>query len=225
MWRKFPTCRAVAAAVSAAIFIAAHPFSFWKSGATPTPAPPANLQTFTYVSNGDTNGLFYWLGTNKGAQAWANPHTGGFLTIGSFNGSNGSQLGFGSSVAQAVDRSATDDCGIGANSAGNYWRIQFPVGASFKPNGIWIRGRPSGSGTASNVASYKVQGSNDATTWTDIFTVSGLTYATEPEYKYNSFTAPATGYRWIRLLHNGNVTGANQYFFLTDWEVYGVYTW
>jgi E3 ubiquitin-protein ligase HECTD1 len=205
--------------------VAVFPFSFWKTVAGGTPTPTPQTQTFTYVSNGDTNGVFYWLGTNKGAQAWANPHTGGFLTIGSFDGGNAPALGFGTSVAQAVDRLATDDCGIGTNAAGNYWRVAFPAGASLKPNGIWIRSRPTGSGTASNIASYKIQGSNDLVVWTDIYTVSGLTYATEPEYKYNAFTAPGVSYRYIRLLHNGNVTGANQFFFLTDWELYGVYTW
>jgi hypothetical protein len=29
--------------------------------------------TFTYSSGGDTNGLFYWLGTNEGSLSWVNP--------------------------------------------------------------------------------------------------------------------------------------------------------
>lgn len=37
---------------------------------TTSPSP-----VFTYKFNGDENGLFYYLGTNKGTSTWTNPHT------------------------------------------------------------------------------------------------------------------------------------------------------
>src|SRR6266850_1761129 len=42
--------------------------------------PPTSPQTFTWVSNGDTNDVFYFLGRNFGTASWTNPHTAGRCT-------------------------------------------------------------------------------------------------------------------------------------------------
>jgi hypothetical protein len=172
----------------------------------------------TYASNGDTNGLLYYAGKNyTSGGTWTNPSTAGYIGVGGYNSSNTLVT----AGAGAVDRSATDDTGVNTNAAGNYWLVTLPSGKAINPNGIWIRGRPAASGTASNIASYKIQGSNDGSTWTDIITISGLTYSSADDYKYNSFTAPGIYYRYIRLLWQSNVTNANSFFFLTDLELYG----
>lgn len=158
--------------------------------------------------------MFYWLGTDSGAISWTNPHTLGTIVI-SFNNGAGAPTG-----AKACDRSAADDNGIQLNSAGNWWKVVIP-GWTIRPSATIIRSRPNGSGTASNIAGYKVQGSDDDSNWTDLNTVSGLTYVNEADYQYSPFTPPATFYRYIRLLWQSNVTGANAFFFLTDWEMYG----
>lgn len=47
------------------------------SGGTPT----VTGKSLTYESDGDTNGVFYWLGTNYGKQSWVNPYSAGFINI------------------------------------------------------------------------------------------------------------------------------------------------
>lgn len=39
-----------------------------------TPNTPETTKALTYASDGDTNGMCYWLGTNKGTTEWSNPN-------------------------------------------------------------------------------------------------------------------------------------------------------
>lgn len=53
-------------------------------GTTPTPTPtpqPTTGANLAYQSDGDTNDLFYWLGTSKKTSTWANPHVLGRVTV------------------------------------------------------------------------------------------------------------------------------------------------
>src|SRR6478672_7093159 len=52
-----------------------------QSTPTPTPTPTPTEKTLTYVSDGDSNDLFYWLGTAKGATSWVNPQSNGSLIV------------------------------------------------------------------------------------------------------------------------------------------------
>lgn len=195
----------------------AHPFSNMK-GEVIFPTSP---QTFTYVSDGDTNGLFYFLGRNFNTESWSNPHTAGRVTIGAFNSSNSADLGQGT-LAGIVDRSDADENRT-SNAPGSYWRVLLPVGQLLTVTKYSFQCRPSGQGDASNIANLKFQGSSDGSSWTDLDTRAGLTYVDSNDWKSLTVTG-ATPFRYHRILHQGNVTGANDFFFLSELELYGTFT-
>lgn len=189
---------------------------------TPTPTPPPSPQTLTYVSDGDTNDLFYFIGTNLGTAGWTNPHTATLLTIGAFNSSNSSDIAAGTE-AGPVDRSYADENRT-SNAPASYWRLQLPVGQTIQVQTYSFKCRPTGQGTASNIADLKLQGSSNGSSWTDLDTQTGLTYVDSDDWK--TFTVPgAAAWRYIRILHQGNTTPANDFFFLTEWQIYGIYSY
>lgn len=194
-----------------------HPFSNFK-GQVIFPTSP---QTLTYVSDGDTNGLFYFLGRNFNTAPWTNPHTATRVTIGAFDSSNAPDLGQGT-LAGIVDRSDADENRT-SNAPGSYWRVQLPAGQSIAVTKYSFQCRPPGNGDASNIQNLKFQGSADGSSWTDLDTRTGLTYVDSNDWKTFTVTG-AAAYRYHRILHQGNVTGANDFFFLSEWELYGVFS-
>jgi hypothetical protein len=190
--------------------------------ATPSATPTPTSTPLVYVSDGDTNGVFHFIGTNYGAGSWTNPHTAGRVTIGAFNSSNAADLGAGT-LAGTVNLDYTDEQRTN-NAAGSYWRVDFGPANSLAPNTYSFKARPCGSGDASNVAQWKLQGSANGSSWTDLDTRAGITYTTDCEWKTFTVTG-AAAYRYLRILHQANVTGANEFFFLTEWEFYGTFTY
>lgn len=185
------------------------------------PPIPPSPQTLTYVSDGDTNGLAYFLGTFYGLLAWTNPHDAGRLTIGAFNSSNAPDLGEGT-LGGPVNRDDTDSNRTN-NAPLSYWRLLLNSGQTIQVQTYSFRCRPAGQGTASNVADFTLQGSSDGSSWTDLDVRTGITYTDSEEWK--TFTVMGAGpWRYIRILHQGNVTGANDFFFLTEWEFYGEFS-
>lgn len=173
--------------------------------------------TLPFAADGDP-GILDFIGTGFGALAWANPHVAGNVTIGAFNSSNAADLG-GGSLAGPVNHDNTDDNRTN-NAPGSYWRADFGADKTVAVSYYSFRARPAGSGDASNVANWKLQGSPDGTTWTDLDTQTGVTYAVDNEWKSYPVTG-AAAYRYLRILHQGNVTGSNDFFFLSEWEFYG----
>lgn len=175
------------------------------------------VDTLTYASDGDP-GVFDFIGTNYGVDAWTNPHTAGRVTIGAFNSSDVSDIASGT-AAGPVDQGNTDENRT-SNAPNSYWRADFGPSSTLEISYYSFRARPSGSGDASNVAHWKLQGSNDGSSWTDLDEQTGVTYAVDNEWKSYPVSG-AADYRYIRILHLGNVTGANEFFFLSEWEFYG----
>lgn len=189
---------------------------------TPSPSPTPTATPLVYVSDGDTNGVFHFIGTNYGAGGWANPHTAGRCTIGAFNSSNAADLGAGT-LAGTVNLDDTDEQRTN-NAAGSYWRVDFGPSNSLAPVTYSFKARPCGSGDASNISQWKLQGSANGSSWTDLDSRTGITYSTDCEWKTYTVTGAAS-YRYLRILHQANVTGANNFFFLTEWEFYGTFTY
>lgn len=180
------------------------------------PRQGLNRADCTYSSNGDTNGVFYAIGSTFGGRTWLNPMTKGSLVVNGYDNALAVTVGSG-----AVDRDATVDLGITTNAAGNFWKCTLPQGFLLLINKNTIQCRPNASGLGSNVASYKLEGSIDGFLWVTIQTISGLTYVAASDWKATTITGATTPYRYFRMLWQSNETGSNSFFFLTNWEIYG----
>lgn len=95
--------------------------------------------------------------------------------------------------------------------------VMYDYGAPYKLTSVKLAAR-SGSGMADRTAGGKVQGSNDAITWTDLYTLSSAIPASE----YTTITADrlanSTAYRYYRYTNNDNM--ANIAEFVLDGTLY-----
>jgi hypothetical protein len=212
---------------------AAFPFSYWKSASAPTPTPTAtpdpNPITRTYVSGGDTNGVFYFAGQNfSTAGTWTNPHTAGRVVI--VRSSDG--VG---TATHIVDRASQDTY---TTNAANSW-ISADLGSSrtLIVSKYWVKLRNVSDPRA--LRNWKLQGTNSsagnsvaqlaAATWTDLDTHVSDTTIPNTSGANSVFTVSPTpsAYRWIRILQNGLNGGAgpDNYLALDEIELYGVFAY
>ncbi len=165
--------------------------------------------TLTYVSDGDSNGVFYFIGSKFGSQAWANPQTAGNISVTASNLAGGT-------VAAIVDR-AVSDVFDNNNLSGPWFVFDLGVGKSLIPNKASFRAW-TGSGLFYD-SPLDLQGSNDGGTWTAL--VTGQTTAGTSN-AWTSFTVTgSTAYRYFRLIR----TGVTNYFSIGEFELYGAFTY
>jgi hypothetical protein len=187
-------------------------------------APPSSGTNLTYVSDGDTNGLFYWLGTNLGTVAWANPAGTVRLSV------LASTTEFGS-VNMLSDRAPSN---FYSNNAANQWIAwALESGRTISVARYTIRNRSFD--TNHLPRNWVLEGTNSVTTF-DIAGINAATW-TAIDTKVNDATLTATNqyytivpngsnapYRYIRLRQSGtNSTGAG-YFTVNELELYGVFS-
>lgn len=180
----------------------------------------------TYVSDGDTNGIFYLIGTAFGAEAWMNPHTFKFLTVVFSSIGNGTEF-------ELVDR-ATSDL-YTANTASSWIAVDIGAARTLAPDRYSIRSRSGVAGGNIYIRNWKLQGSNNpasnsianlaAATWVDLdVQVNNTTINAVNQW----LTLPVTGaatYRWFRILQNGvNSLGSN-FLMCAELELYGSFTY
>jgi hypothetical protein len=184
-----------------------------NSAATATIIDDDNTTLLTYASNGDTNGLFYWLGTNKGTTSWSNPS---------------GQLSYSASIASppfANYSSLTNR--IVDSHPGNTWiegawlRVDLGANLRIRPSYISVRSWINNDRLPRN---FKIQGSNDGTTFDDLLTVTGDTTITgNSQWLSLAITTPATAYRYLRYLCTSPGSSNNAIeVALGEWEFYGI---
>jgi hypothetical protein len=165
---------------------------------------------FTWVSNGDANGVFYYLGALAGGGTWINPHTAGQCIIAASNLSSGT-------LASVVDRVSSD--AFDNPQAGNWWSVDLGSTRVFVPTKYSYRQRSAGGNLMTQM---KLQGSNDNSSWADISTADSPTQTADV---WTTFTVTgSTAYRYLRLLRTANDSSANTYFTIGEWEMYGTLT-
>lgn len=190
---------------------------------SPSPTPPASPQTFTYVSDGDANGIFYFIGRNLGTAAWTNPDTAAYLVSvrSSDNGGTANDL---------VNRAAENTYSL--NAANSWIAVDLGAGRSAVVSDYSLRLRNVVDTRA--MRNWKLQGTNtsasnsvadlDAATWTDIDTRVGDTTMAASSGSWGFYTVPGSpsGYRYLRILQNGVNGLGDNYLTLCEWELYGV---
>lgn len=164
----------------------------------------------TYVSDGDANGVFTFLGKGKDVGGvWTNPVTAGRLTI-----TPSAAMGLGT-TAGLVDH-ATNDQWIGP-AANSFFNFDLGAGSLLVCDKWSLRARTGGTTAA---VDCNLWGSNDGTTWTS---VSPQTSATVPQTSntWGSFTVVHdTAYRYWRIQQT-----TNTHFTIGELELYGTLTY
>ena len=165
--------------------------------------------SYAYQSNGDTNGVFYAIGTNFGRESWTNPHTSGRIVVTARNLANGS-------VEMAVDRAASNLLNSSSPSD-NWFSFDLGAGRSLQLTQYSYRAR---NDSADLPTGWDLQGSNDGSAWTAIETRTGLSF-TASSWQTFTLATQSDPYRYFRLArHGADADGAN-YFGLGELELYG----
>lgn len=183
-----------------------------------------NTYTLTYSSNGDTNGLFYLLGTNMGMRAWANPaqdsyidsdYTNNYAVLLSASTIKGGSLG--TLTNRATASFYTE------NVAGSWIKVDLGGFRTLSCNGYSIRNY---SMNGDWLRSWKLQGSNDNNTWVDLdIRINDTTFnAPNVWATYTPNQNVATAFRWFRILNTGLTSSGSNYLCLGEWEMYGALT-
>jgi hypothetical protein len=180
--------------------------------------PSSKSIAANYDFDGDTNGIFYLLGTNFRTGTWVNPATVGRLPI-TFNpGVNG---GVGSADARELVDRTTTRIDLTNTSATPYFIFDLGYGRALLMNKFSYRWRADGD-VAFVPKSWTVAGSNDATNWTTLLTV---TNATPVSGGWKTDTVPAfASYRYFRFQQTATAN-ASQFFTAGEVEIYGLFTY
>lgn len=181
-----------------------------NSGSNPTP-PAANTKALTYTSDGDTNGVFYWLGTSYGAGNWVNPYTANRLAI-----TYSSILGGQSPVESLVDRQPSHFHTVSGPAGTNHF-IEFDLlsGNKLALNHWTYRSRDNAPQNIPDRLILKV--SNDQQNYVDIDDKT-ITTAQDTWYSF-PISGQTIGYRYLKVFGLGS-----EYFTAGEFEFYGTLT-
>lgn len=182
---------------------------------TPTPSPTPTATPLAYVSDGDTNGVFHFLGTALGTTSWSNPQTSGALVI-TVNG--GTSMGFGS-LAAIVNLTADDNSS--PNSANSFFVFDLGPGHSLELDTWSYRSRDGF--TSSTPTGMEVYGSNDGSTYFLLDSATGQNFVSFNQW-FTQALSPSVAYRYIKLKQiDPNNSGANNFFTIGEFEIYGLF--
>lgn len=176
-------------------------------------APIVGGVNLTYVSNGDTNGLVYYLGTNNLTTTFSNPHP-SKLSI-----SASSNLSGGTSVPDILSRLVGGNLYYSANVVNESITVTL-VNNTINLTHYSIRTRNDQNNN--QLRSWKLQGSNNNSTYVDLdiktnnTTIVGIN-------TWHTFPIPSsTFYKYIKLINTGvDSSGSNFFLCIGGLEFYG----
>lgn len=180
-----------------------------------TSSPTSNGKQLTYASDGDANGLLYWLGTKNGAQIWTNPIDSGVVvaranTLTSPTGLNG-----------LVDRQPSDI--YSDNVQGNYYSLDLGTSNQFTPNYISIRNR---SAVASRqLVNWQLQGLYSSGMWDVLLDVTNnVSFNAVNQWLSLPITGITKNYQVLRFFQTGPNSNGDYFMCLGEIELYGKLT-
>lgn len=182
----------------------------------------------TYVSDGDTNGLFYYLGTNEGAGAWnvANVSS----VVSAFNvDDNSSNL-----ASRAFDRSNNEFSALlGAGRANVSTAFILQGTRFFEPRVITLQGRSVSNSSQLQTWQFQAsttvftdQASVDQSNWALWDTLLNVHQDPLPQNGWRQWTLPpCLSYKSFRILYVGfsNTSTTSKTALIRELELYGVY--
>lgn len=169
-----------------------------------------------------TDGIIYWLGTNRGMQSWVNPAGSALQLL-----SSGVAVG---QLSQLTDRTAQSWY---TSNVANAWVAVDFHDLQIKIDNYSITGRTSASGQhfprnwtlegSNNVSDWSVASVN-AATWTaiDVRTNDTTINSDGQRYTLAANQSNANSYRYLRLRQSGANSNADTYFCISEIEFFGV---
>ncbi|MEH2148235.1 hypothetical protein [Nostoc sp.] len=167
--------------------------------------------TSAFVSSGDNNGIFYYIGTSFGTTVWSNPSGNGVYV-------SASSIGAGN-VDTLIDRMNSS---FYTNSTPGSW-VKFGLGsAKLKCNHYSLKSRADSGDYYPR--SWKLQGSNDDTTWADIDIQSNNSSLIANSQWLSIPVTSNVAYSYFRILNTGFNSAGYDHLVLGEVELYGEYT-
>ena len=201
----------------------------WQSAAAKLDALPNGTSVSvarTFSSAGDTNGVFYFLGTQLGASTWGNPQTTAqIVAVRSTNGAG--------TVADIFDRT-TNATYTDGGALGDFIFVDLGANRSLVPNYYSLRNYNQAN---RELRTWKLQGTNsvagtsvaqiNAATWTDLdVRTNDTTMAGASAWaNFTPNQANTTAFRYLRILQTGNDALGQPYICVAEWEMYGTFNY
>ena len=178
--------------------------------------------SLTYVSDGDANGLIYFLGTNSLTSAFSNPVTNGAILVAASSTT--------SATPPDVLTNRVSDGWFSTDSV-NSW-VAWDLNRMISISKYTIRNRPDPDRSPQNwilegtntISAFTLSGLN-AATWTPIDTrTNDATLTTAAQYYTLTANGSTASYRYLRMRNFGNNSRgpADNYFTLNEIEFYGL---
>ena len=164
--------------------------------------PSGPIGEFNWVSDGDANGVFYFLGGNP----WSNPNVLGTVIL-SASAINGN-------IDVLVDRVDSDNNSFFTPSVANSWVQVDLIDKELRCNRYTLQNTDD-----YITVNWEFQGSNDGSTWTTLDTVTAN--PATPYAWVNRSLATPDYYRYFRVLMNGVDSAGSQYLTFSELEIYG----
>lgn len=180
-------------------------------------APPSGTYNAVYGTDGDANGVFYRIGTRDGTASWSNPQAGARPLVVTASGVLG---GSEEQVVALSDRVAGHF--YTTNVANSYVQFDLGVGRALVLDAYTYRSRTGFNGD--HPTAWKIEGSNDGSSWTLIDTQT-VSITTTDQWLTTAVAGQVTAYRYFRWTLTAPSTGSNNYFVLGEAELYGTLTY
>lgn len=184
----------------------------WMSDRLSAVAPRYNSINLNFASNGDTNGLFYFLGTNALGESFTNPSTRGFVQL------TASSILSGNAAAVLCDRQTS--AFYSNNAAGSWVKVNILANYRLRPTYYSWRTRSDSNGN--HLRNWRLRGSLDDSIWEDLDVRTNDTTLNGTNAWGGFAVANATkAYKFFQLLITGNDSSSNLYLTGGEWELYG----
>lgn len=186
-------------------------------------AIPVGTTALSYASDGDTNGLFYYLGTTKLTASFANPQTNGSIAAVASSTESGS-------IVFLSDRISDQ---FYTSNIPNSWIAFSIIGSSIAVSKYTIRTRAINASQllrswtlegTNTISSFDVAGIN-AANWIAIDTrVNDATLVAAEQYYTINANGATTPFKYLRFRQTGLNTSSADYLVLSELEFYGFFT-
>jgi hypothetical protein len=168
--------------------------------------------TLNYVSDGDTNGLIYYLGTFL-TGSFVTPTNNGVVMAAVPPGGSGTPN-------TLIDRT-TNQYSTNGSGSNEYFKIDIGVGRTLLASKFSFKYR---NDTATFCpTAWTWEGSNDNSSWTTLATVTGETPAIS-KWVSTTPSVMTTAYRYFRIKQTGNNNNGSSHMSGDEIELYGTLT-
>lgn len=182
------------------------------SGGNSSGGNSANQQ-LNFVNIGDSNGIFYFIGTSENTLPWANPTSKGLIISSSSIGSG--------SLNSLVNR---DNSSFYTNSDPNSY-VSFFLGETRKLKCNYYTLETRADSSDYYPRNWKLQGSNNGSTWVDLdIQINNTTLNSVNQWLALPVSPSVDTYSYFRIYITGDNSAGYRHLVLGEVELYGAYT-